>query len=136
MAGTPIAGFDGELKIGSTVIGYIDTWSLSITQGTAEVSQIGTRAKAFIPTSTEWSGSLSGTFAYGDTEQKALVDALVGTTVTAPLDAVFLKAGAEGHFTGKIIPSGASINAAHGDKISISFNFQGTGALTVASAAS
>lgn len=127
-----LAGKDGEVKLSSSKIGYIDNFSLSIEAGTAEVSAFGDQWKGFIGTAKGWSGSFSGTFDYGDTNgQKAIIDNLISGSASTSVTLSF-KVSASLTLTGTAWISNASVGASHGDKISISFNFQGTGALAPA----
>ncbi len=126
-----LAGKDGEVKLSSTKIGYIDNFSLSVEAGTAEVSSLGDQWKAFIGTAKGWSGSLSGTFDYADAQQKSMVDNLISGNASTSVSLSF-KVSASLTLTGTAWLSNASIGASHGDKITISFNFQGTGALSAA----
>ncbi len=126
-----LAGKDGEVDLGSSKIGYIDNFSLSIEAGTAETSQLGDQWKEFIGTAKGWSGSFSGTF-YGDTNgQKAIIDNLISANASTSVTLKF-KVSASLTLTGTAWVSNGSIGASHGDKITISFNFQGSGALAAA----
>ena len=123
-----LAGKDGSVKLGSDKIGYIDNYSLSIEQGTSEVSEFEDQWKKFIGTGKGFSGSLSGTFDYGDTDgQKEIIDDLIGNSGTVTL-AFKTSLGLVLVCTAEI--SNASVGGSHSDKISISFNFQGNGGLT------
>ena len=126
--GTPMAGKDGIVKVGTTAVGYIDTWSLTLNRGTAEVSQIGRDYKDFIGTVKDFSGSMSGTMAYGDTEQKAMVDQFLTGGSPSELTAAF-KCNDNLTINGNIIVTSVAIGASHGDKVTFSCNFQGTGDL-------
>ncbi len=121
-------GCDGSLSIGTTAIGYIDSWSLTTDHSTSEVTALGDKWKAFIATVKSWNGSANATV-LDSTEHKTLIDDLISGADTT-LDAVF-KAGKEVSFSGKIYVTSASVSATQGDKTSVSFNFQGTGALSV-----
>lgn len=123
-----LAGKDGSVKLGSDKIGYIDNYSLSIEQGTAEVSEFEDQWKKFIGTGKGFSGSFSGTFDYGDTDgQKEIIDDLIGNGGTVSLE-FKTSLGLVLVCTAEI--SNASVGGSHSDKISISFNFQGTGSMT------
>lgn len=124
-----LAGKDGEVKLGSTKIGYIDNFSLSIEAGTAETSALGDQWKQFIGTAKGWNGSLSGTFDYADAQQKSIVDNLISANASTSVTLVF-KVSASLSLTGTAWISNASIGASHSDKITISFNFQGTAGLS------
>ena len=123
-----LAGKDGCIKKSGKKIGYIDNFTLSIEQGTAETSEFEDQWKTFIGTAKGFSGSFSGTFDYGDTYgQKAIVDELLDDGGEVSLD---LKTNMGLVLVCTAEVSNATIGGTHGDKISISFNFQGTGGFT------
>jgi len=123
-----LAGKDGCIKKSGKKIGYIDNFSLNIEQGTAETSEFEDQWKTFIGTAKGFSGSFSGTFDYGDTYgQKAIVDELLDDGGEVSLD---LKTNMGLVLVCTAEVSNATIGGTHGDKISISFNFQGTGGFT------
>lgn len=123
-----LAGKDGCIKKSGKKIGYIDNFSLSIEQGTAETSEFEDQWKTFIGTAKGFSGSFSGTFDYGDTYgQKAIVDELLDDGGEVSLD---LKTNMGLVLVCTAEVSNATIGGTHGDKISTSFNFQGTGGFT------
>lgn len=123
-----LAGKDGCIKKSGKKIGYIDNFSLSIEQGTAETSELEDQWKTFIGTAKGFSGSFSGTFDYGDTYgQKAIVDELLDDGGEVTLD---LKVSMGLVLVCTADVSNATVAGSHGDKISASFNFQGTGSFT------
>ena len=117
----------GWIKVAA--VGYIDNWSLTINAGTAETSQLGEDFKEFVGTVKDWSGSMSGSLDPADAQQKSMLTAM-GSAGTTTAVAVELSANATTTFAGDALTS-IQIGAAHGDKITFSANFQGTGALTV-----
>ena len=126
------AGVDGSIKIGSNVIGYIDNFSLNINQGVADTSSLGKMWKESIETVKDWSGSLSGSLDYEDAAQKAIVDKFLGTDRTlVTLDFVVSSALT---LSGTASLSSISIGASVSDKVTISCNFTGNGALAKKSA--
>lgn len=128
-----MAGKDGEIKFGDNRVGYIDNFSVNVNLGSAEVSQIGKQWREYIPACSDWSGSISGTLDYADAAQKEIVDELL--TPTDQLFTVELKVGPALTVTGDIIITSASITGSFADKVAVSFNFQGSDALSVKSIA-
>ena len=124
-----MAGKSGLLMVGENKVGYIDNFSVNVNLGSAEVSQIGKQWREYIPTCSDWSGSISGTLDYADAAQKAVVDELL--TPTDQLFSVELKLGPALTVTGDIIVTSASITGSFADKVAVSFNFQGSGELTL-----
>lgn len=123
-----MAGVDGIVKLGTNQIGYIDTWSITRTQNTGETSQLGKRDQEYIPTNRNWSGSFSGSFDYEDAAQKSVIDQLIDDGVGTVLKCSFV-CNADLTLSGSIIVTSVAIGASHGDKITLSINFQGTGPL-------
>lgn len=126
-----MAGKNGLIKLGENNVGYIDNFSVNVNLGSAEVSQIGEQWREYIPACSDWAGSISGTLDYADAAQKEVVDELL--TPTDQLFTVELKVGPTLTVTGNIIVASASITGSFADKVAVSFNFQGSGALSVKS---
>ena len=126
-----LAGKDGEVLLSSVKIAYIDNFSLSIEAGTAETSQLGDQWREYIGTAKGWSGSFSGTFDYADASPKSIVDNLISGNASTSVTLKF-KVSASLTLTGTAWISNGTIGGSHGDKITISFNFQGSGALAAA----
>lgn len=122
-----MAGKDGTIKLGENTVGYIDNFSINVNQGSAETSQIGKPWKEFINASRDWSGSLSGSLDYADAAQKEIVDNML-QNVDEKYTCEF-KVNATLTLTGDVIITSVSITGSHGDKVAVSINFQGTGAL-------
>lgn len=129
-----MAGVDGIVKLGTNQIGYIDTWSITRNQNTGETSQLGKRDQEYIPTDRNWSGSMSGSFDYADAAQKEVIDQLIGDGVGTVLACTFV-VNADLALSGNLIVTSVALGATHGDKVTLSINFQGTGALSAATAA-
>lgn len=122
-----MAGKDGLITLGDNTVGYIDSFNLTVNQGSAETSQLGKPWKEYINTTRDWSGSISGTLDYSDAAQKEIVDNMLAST-----DEVYtceFKVNSALTLTGSVIITSANITGSHGDKIAVSINFQGTGVL-------
>ncbi len=123
-----LAGKGGSVKVGANTVAGISNWSLDPTMNTAEITALGDSAKSHIATIYEWSGSLEGSYrAHDDTNgQIALQTAfLAGTPVT-----LNLYVDSTHYYSGSAIITGMPVKVDVGDKVGISFPFQGTGALT------
>lgn len=125
-------GCDGKLTVGSNDVTYIDSFSLNMNIGNAETSQMGSEWKEFIATTKDWSGSASGTLDYADAAQKKFLDDFLANGSAAAVGK--FKVASDLTLQGNVNLTNIGINATHGDKVSISFNFQGTGALAKAGA--
>lgn len=126
-------GKDGYVNIGEDKVGYIDSWSLSLGVDTAEVSELGQRAKQFEATTINASGSASGTLDTQDPAQQSLLNMFTdgGTISNVDLHLV-LQPGdtTDEEFTGSAVITGIEIGASHADKVTFSFNYQISGELT------
>ncbi|HCS73347.1 MAG TPA: hypothetical protein DIW17_05675 [Clostridiales bacterium] len=123
-----IAGKGGKLGLGAAVVLDISSWSLELGTDTLDVTAFGDDWKKFIAGLKEWSASAEGFFSVHTdaTGQKALQDAfLAGTEV-----AIKLNVNNTNYYSGNAYISGLSVEDPVDDTVSISFEFQGTGALT------
>jgi predicted secreted protein len=123
-----IAGKGGKLGLGAAVVLNISSWSLELGTDTLDVTAFGDDWKKFIAGLKEWSASAEGFFSVHTdaTGQKALQDAfLAGTEV-----AIKLNVNNTNYYSGNAYISGLSVEDPVDDTVSISFEFQGTGALT------
>ncbi len=123
-----LAGKSGKLEIGTSVVSEINNWSLDIGTDTLEVTALGDDWKEFIAGLKEWSASSEGTFNIpaDNTGQKAVQDAFLnGDMVT-----VKLYVNATNYYSGSAYISSLNVEDPVDDAVTISFEFQGTGALT------
>lgn len=123
-----IAGKSGKLELGSSNVVDISSWSLELGTDTLEVTALGDDWKKFIAGLKEWSASAEGFFSVhtDTTGQKALQDAFLNGTEVA----LKLKVNATNYYSGNAYISGLSVEDPVDDTVSISFEFQGTGALS------
>ena len=123
-----IAGKGGKLGLGSAIVVDISSWSLELGTDTLDVTAFGDDWKKFIAGLKEWSASAEGFFSVHTdaTGQRALQDAfLAGTEVS-----IKLNVNNTNYYNGNAFISGLSVEDPVDDTVSISFEFQGTGALT------
>jgi predicted secreted protein len=122
-----LAGYAGSAKSGANAIN-ITGWTLDISVDMLESHSMGDAWKEFIAGLKEWSGSLEGDYAVpSDTNGQAAVQTafFAGNTVS-----LSLYVDATHYYSGTALISSMSVGAQVDDKISISFDFQGSGALT------
>lgn len=133
---TPFHGKLCRVEKNNVSMDYNNGWSIDSSLDMADISRAGQNWKESIPGQASWTGSFSGQFVAGNTEQKAFFDNLVtaspGTKLT---DVKFLLDGATNAFTGNIYITGFSINPGVGDVVKFTINFQGDGALALTDAA-
>lgn len=124
-----LRGLDGAIKVKDTIVGYIDTWNISINHGSAEVSALGDYWKEYIDTDADWSGSMSGSFDPEDKIQKDFVNTVLGAS-RGSFECIFMLSPTKA-FKGNIYVTSISSTVARADKITVSFNFQGSGSLKI-----
>lgn len=125
-----IAGKAGKVMIAAATVAKVSSWSLDISSDMLDDTALGDSWKGFISGLNEWSGSLDCKFAVhtDTTGQKALQDAILGGTSVA----IKLYVNATNYYSGTAFLSGMSPEDPVDDVVTISFDFQGSGALTYA----
>lgn len=121
-------GCDGSFSVGNKEVGYIDSFSLTIDKASSDVTGLGKGWREYLSTIKSWNGSANGVVLDSVEHKELIEDLITGTDTT--LSCIF-KTGSDVSFKGSVKVTSASISATQGEKTSISFNFQGTGALTV-----
>lgn len=137
MADKPFTGLTAKVKLGENVsaeiIGYISGVSLELSKDIIEIIQFGAQYKEKVPSIKDWSSSVEGTAAFSsDGAQKKLWDAFEsGDPITV---GIYLDDNT--YFEGSALMQSLSMDAAPDDKINISAELSGTGAvkLTIAGA--
>lgn len=125
-----LIGYAGKVVISAATVAELSNWKMDLSADMADVTAFSTTGwKSNIPGLKEWSGSAEGNFDMSDTNgQLALQNALLnGTSVALKLyvDATHYYSGTA--YVKKIAPE-----AAVDDVVKVSFDFQGSGALTYA----
>lgn len=122
-----IAGKSGKLSIGIKAVTDITNWSLELGSDTLEVTALGDDWKKFIAGLKEWSASAEGSFAIPtDADgQAALQTAFLNGTEVA----LKLYVNTTNYYSGNAFISSLSVEDPVDDAVSVSFEFQGTGAL-------
>ena len=123
-----VTGKDGGVYIGASKIAELANWNLDLGADDVDVTSFDSEGwKEFLAGLKEWSGSAEGNYDSTDTAgQKAILTAwLNGEAVT--LD---LKVTDTIKFSGSALVK-PSIETPVDDKVSFSFDFQGTGPLTL-----
>lgn len=127
-----IAGKGGSVYIGANKVAEVVSWSLDLEGETIETTNLDSNGwRQFIQGLKGWSGSIEANWnVQGDVNgQKALQDAwLNGATVTLELRVN----GTPNKYSGTAYITGLSIEAPVDDKLSATFEFQGSGALAYA----
>jgi len=125
-----IAGYGGDVKMSSNAVPGMDNWTITYTADTHEVTDFADAGvKAYVAGGTGWSGTVSGK--YQDTSAAAT---LYNTTYKPGVSktAKFYFSASSAHLaTGTIIFTGWDFATGIDGAITATFNFQGTGGLTI-----
>ena len=128
MAEKPLTGLTAKVKLGEEILGYISGCTLSLTKDIIEILAFGMQYKEKVPAIKDWSLSVDGTAAFSnDGSQKQLHAAFEsgeGVTFGIYLDDTT-------YFEGTGYVSSLEIEAAPDDKISITSEVAGSGAVTM-----
>lgn len=128
----PFTGLTASVKIGehasAELLGYISGVTLDLEKDIIEILQFGAQFKEKVPAIKDWSASVEGTAAFSTGgQQKAFYDAFVsGQPLTF---GIYLDETT--YFEGTGLVSSLSIDTAPDDKINISAEIAGTGAVTL-----
>lgn len=122
----PYSGLTARVQLNGVTIGYLNSLELSLEKDIAEVLQFGAQYKEKLPTIKNWTASSEGTvaFAAGESQHKLYQAFESGefVTLTIKLD--------EGvYFEGSALISTLSISGSPDDALSISVEFEGSGAI-------
>jgi hypothetical protein len=124
-------GSEGTLKVGANTIGEIRSFSISESADTLEDTSMGDAARTYKPSLTTFTGSVDVFWDEADTGQMAMT---VGASVTFSAYPEGATAG-DKYYTGTAIVTGLTINSSFDGMVEASITLQGTGALTLSTAA-
>lgn len=123
----PYTGLTALIKINGEKIGYLNSVELNLEKDVIEILQFGATYKEKVPAIKNWTASCEGTvaFAAGESQHKLYQAYESGEMVELEimLDDVT-------NFNGKAYVSSLSISGAPDDALSISAEFEGSGATT------
>lgn len=125
-------GKDGYVMLGGdtdAVVTYVNSWTLSPSIGTADITAYGDSARAFISTLREWTATVGGTLDMSSTDQSYVFNDFSSTATSTSFE-LRLYDRTTCYWSGSVLPTGANINSQVGDKVSFTWTFQGTGALS------
>ena len=132
----PFHGKTARIYKNNVAVDFECGWNLNVNVDTTETNRKGQDWKEVISGQAGWDGSANFHFVAGNTEQKALMDNIINATPGALLTDIDFGLDASANrfvpSTGLILTS-MPVQAPIGDKVSVSFNFKGTGVLTLIS---
>ncbi len=126
-----VAGKSGTIVYDGGSVATVSNWDLNLTNDMLDVTAFTTSApqwREFIDGLSDWSGAISGIFDGTSTGQNDLiVNSLAPTTATVVLE---MDQTAGGSFSGAVFLSGMSPTVAIDGTAEISWDLQGTAALS------
>lgn len=115
-----LKGKDGTVAVGALNVACITSWSVSIEADTLETTCMGNAGfKTYVGSLQSWSGSLEANM---DSTDDTIT---VGSTVS-----LTLAIGTDLTYTGDAVVTALSVDAGVADLVTMSIDFQGTGALS------
>jgi hypothetical protein len=124
-------GSEGTLKVGANTIGEIRSFSISESADTLEDTSMGDVARTYKSSLTTFTGSVDVFWDEADSGQMAMT---VGASITFSAYPEGATAG-DKYYTGTAIVTGLTINSSFDGMVEASMTLQGTGALTLSTAA-
>ena len=123
-------GKDGHIAVGNTsALTYFDGWTLTPGIGTADVTAYGDSARAFISTLREWTVTATATLDLSDTGHADIMANFTSTSSSTTMT-IYLFDRTTCYWSGTVYITGSNVNSQVGDKVTNSYNFQGTGNLS------
>jgi hypothetical protein len=128
-----IKGHDGSITVASGAMGNAKAWSLDIAQETVETTDFGSSGwKESVATLKSWSGSVTAIFDASGTAEGALQTGLTAGSVVALDLQLGDGTGSYDKYSGNANITGQSVSNDVSGIVEVSFNFEGTGAITIA----
>lgn len=124
-------GKDGFIKIGTDKIAYIDNYSVNLTNNIVEVPELGQQFTQREYTTSDSSGSFSGTFDLTDTSQESIYTMFLTGGNPAKVE-LHLGLSATDELTGSVVISSVDLGVNYNDKVTFSASFSGDGGMTKA----
>lgn len=123
-----IAGKGGKVTLSTNDVANITTWSVDLEFGMTDITALGDNWKEQLPTLKGWTGSFEGSWdAEDDTSgQVALQTAALANTKVA----LRFYVNSTNYYSGNAYITGMSVETPVDDKVSISFDFIGDGAVS------
>ena len=123
-------GSEGTIKVGSTTVGELRSYSLEQTADTIEDTSMGDTTRTYKSALKGWSGSASLFFDETDAGQTALA---LGTEIALKVYPEGASSG-DKYYYGQAIITGSNISASFDGMVEAEVTFTGSGALTLGTA--
>jgi predicted secreted protein len=123
-------GSEGTIKVATTVVGELRSYSLEQTADTIEDTSMGDTSRTYKSALKGWSGSASLFFDEADAGQLLLV---LGTSIALKVYPEGASSG-DKYYYGDAIITGSNISASFDGMVEAEVTFTGTGVLTLGTA--
>lgn len=131
-----LTGNDGKVRVGSTDLAAVRSFSIEQTADTIETSAMGTDVRTYVKGMSTWSGSAD--IYFDESETNTLKDTLniagsahaVGGASSAVKLVLQDGGGDDKWFSGNVLITGFTINSSMDGMVEASISFQGSGAIT------
>jgi len=126
-----IYGNNGEIKISSTAVGEVKSWSLTISRDTIEDTSMGDDSKSFVYGKASASGTIEVHFDDDDSAQGTLRDAVLnGTSVALDLFTNASATSGTDYYSLTALITSQDVSVEMDSIESRTYNFSATGAVT------
>lgn len=126
------AGSEGTVKVGANAIAEIRSYTVTETADTIEDTSMGDSSRTYLPSLKTFSGSIE--CFWDETDTSGQVALAVGSSVTLNFYPEGSSTG-DKYYSGTAIVTGLTVTASFDGMVEASFTFQGTGALSLSTAA-
>jgi predicted secreted protein len=123
-------GSEGTIKVATTVVGELRSYTLDQTADTIEDTSLGDTSRTYKSALKGWSGSASLFFDEADAGQLLLV---LGTSIALKVYPEGASSG-DKYYYGDAIITGSNISASFDGMVEAEITFTGTGAITLGTA--
>jgi predicted secreted protein len=123
-------GSEGTIKVATTTVGELRSYSLEQTADTIEDTSLGDTSRTYKSALKGWSGSASLFFDEADAGQLLLV---LGTSIALKVYPEGASSG-DKYYYGDAIITGSNISASFDGMVEAEITFTGTGAITLGTA--
>jgi predicted secreted protein len=123
-------GSEGTIKVATTTVGELRSYTLDQTADTIEDTQMGDTSRSYKSALKGWSGSASLFFDEADAGQLLLV---LGTEIALKVYPEGASSG-DKYYYGQAIITGSNISASFDGMVEAEITFTGTGAITLGTA--
>lgn len=125
-------GIDGVIKVGTSAVAEVRNWSITESAETYDDTTQNDTARTYKAGITSWSAI--ATAFWDETDTSGQVALTIGASVTLNLYPEGATTG-DTYYTGTALVTSVGVSVPTGGMIERSYSFQGTGALTIGTAA-